>query len=77
MSKAVPLRPTAPTRLHSAVVEIIVKRNAPLPLHHDPELVEQRLQPGDQRAMAYGDSLMEWIDGNLGSKLTMKYQPST
>ena len=23
--------------------------------------------------MAYGDSLMEWIDGNLGSKLTMKY----
>ena len=26
-----------------------------------------------KRAMAYGDSLMEWIDGNLGSKLTMKY----
>jgi len=23
--------------------------------------------------MAYGDSLMEWIDGNLGSRLTMKY----
>ncbi|TXT30416.1 MAG: Fe-S cluster assembly protein SufB [Planctomycetota bacterium] len=23
--------------------------------------------------MAYGDSLMEWVDGNLGSKLTMKY----
>jgi Fe-S cluster assembly protein SufB len=26
-----------------------------------------------KRAMAYGDSLMEWIDGNIGSKLTMKY----
>ena len=34
--------------LHSAVVEIIVKKDAPLPLHDDPELVEQRLQPGHQ-----------------------------
>ena len=34
--------------LHSAVVEIIVKRRRPLPLHDDPELVEQRLQPGHQ-----------------------------
>ncbi len=23
--------------------------------------------------MAYGDSLVEWVDGNLGSRLTMKY----
>ena len=23
--------------------------------------------------MAYGDATMEWIDGNLGSRLTMKY----
>ena len=30
--------------LHSAVVEIIVKKDA-LPLHDDPELVDQRLQP--------------------------------
>ena len=40
---------TAPTyssdSLHSAVVEIIVKPRRPLPLHDDPELVEQRLQP--------------------------------
>ena len=34
--------------LHSAVVEIIVKKGAPLPLHDHPELVEQRLQPGHQ-----------------------------
>ena len=26
-----------------------------------------------KRALAYGDALMEWVDGNLGSKLTMKY----
>ena len=34
--------------LHSAVVEIIVKKDARVPLHDHPELVEQRLQPGDQ-----------------------------
>ena len=34
--------------LHSAVVEIIVKPRRPLPLHDDPELVEQRLQPRHQ-----------------------------
>jgi Fe-S cluster assembly protein SufB len=34
--------------LHSAVVEIIVKKNARVPLHDDPELVEQRLQPRHQ-----------------------------
>jgi Fe-S cluster assembly protein SufB len=34
--------------LHSAVVEIIVKPTRPLPLHDDPELVEQRLQPRHQ-----------------------------
>jgi Fe-S cluster assembly protein SufB len=26
-----------------------------------------------KRAAAYGDATMEWVDGNLGSKLTMKY----
>jgi Fe-S cluster assembly protein SufB len=26
-----------------------------------------------KRAMAYEDATMEWIDGNLGSRLTMKY----
>ena len=26
-----------------------------------------------KRAMAYADATMEWIDGNLGSRLTMKY----
>jgi Fe-S cluster assembly protein SufB len=26
-----------------------------------------------QRALAYEDAVMEWVDGNLGSRLTMKY----
>ena len=26
-----------------------------------------------KRAVAYEDAVMEWVDGNLGSKLTMKY----
>ena len=26
-----------------------------------------------KRAFAYEDAQMEWVDGNLGSKLTMKY----
>ena len=34
--------------LHSAVVEIIVKPGGALPVHHDPELVGQRVQPGHQ-----------------------------
>ena len=26
-----------------------------------------------KRAAAYEDAVMEWIDGNIGSKVTMKY----
>lgn len=26
-----------------------------------------------QRAAVYGNGVMEWVDGNLGSKVTMKY----
>ena len=59
--------------LHSAVVEIIVKKGAPLPLHDHPELVEQRLQPGHQARRRYEGATMEWVDGNIGSKVTMKY----
>jgi hypothetical protein len=32
---------------HSGVIEIVVKKRAPLALHHHPELVEQYVQPGD------------------------------
>jgi Fe-S cluster assembly protein SufB len=45
----------------------------PRPLHDDPELVEQRLQPRHQARRRPEGATMEWIDGNIGSKVTMKY----
>jgi Fe-S cluster assembly protein SufB len=68
---------TAPTysseSLHSAVVEIIVKRNARCRYTTIQNWSNNVYNLVTKRAMAYGDSLMEWVDGNLGSKLTMKY----
>ncbi|MBX3442798.1 MAG: Fe-S cluster assembly protein SufB [Planctomyces sp.] len=68
---------TAPTyssdSLHSAVVEIIVKRGARCRYTTIQNWSGNVYNLVTKRAMAYGDSLMEWIDGNLGSKLTMKY----
>jgi Fe-S cluster assembly protein SufB len=68
---------TAPTyssdSLHSAVVEIIVKRGARCRYTTIQNWSNNVYNLVTKRAMAWGDSLMEWIDGNLGSKLTMKY----
>ncbi|MSR57772.1 MAG: Fe-S cluster assembly protein SufB [Planctomycetaceae bacterium] len=68
---------TAPTysseSLHSAVVEIIVKRGARCRYTTIQNWSNNVYNLVTKRAMAYGDSLMEWVDGNLGSKLTMKY----
>jgi Fe-S cluster assembly protein SufB len=68
---------TAPTwsadSLHSAVVEIIVKRGGRFRYTTIQNWANNVYNLVTKRAMAYGDSLMEWVDGNLGSKLTMKY----
>jgi Fe-S cluster assembly protein SufB len=68
---------TAPTyssdSLHSAVVEILVKRNGRCRYTTIQNWSNNVYNLVTKRAMAYGDALMEWIDGNLGSKLTMKY----
>ncbi len=68
---------TAPTysteSLHSAVVEILVKRNARCRYTTIQNWSNNVYNLVTKRAMAYGDSLMEWVDGNLGSRLTMKY----
>src|SRR6187399_2632717 len=68
---------TAPTysseSLHSAVVEIIVKKKARCRYTTIQNWSNNVYNLVTKRAMAYGDSLMEWVDGNLGSKLTMKY----
>jgi Fe-S cluster assembly protein SufB len=59
--------------LHSAVVEIIVKRGARCRYTTIQNWSNNVYNLVTKRAMAYGDATMEWIDGNLGSKLTMKY----
>ena len=68
---------TAPTysseSLHSAVVEIIVKREARCRYTTIQNWSSNVYNLVTKRALAYGDSVMEWVDGNLGSKLTMKY----
>ncbi|REJ90616.1 MAG: Fe-S cluster assembly protein SufB [Planctomycetota bacterium] len=68
---------TAPTyssdSLHSAVVEILVKRGGRCRYTTIQNWSNNVYNLVTKRAMAYGDALMEWIDGNLGSKLTMKY----
>lgn len=68
---------TAPTyttdSLHSAVVEVIVKRNARFRYTTIQNWSNNVYNLVTKRAQAYGDALMEWVDGNLGSQLTMKY----
>jgi Fe-S cluster assembly protein SufB len=68
---------TAPTysseSLHSAVVEIIVNKKARCRYTTIQNWSANVYNLVTKRAMAYGDSLMEWVDGNLGSRLTMKY----
>ncbi|MCH8849739.1 MAG: Fe-S cluster assembly protein SufB [Chloroflexi bacterium] len=71
---------TAPTysseSLHSAVVEIIVKRGARMRYTTIQNWSDNVFNLVTKRMAVYGDAVGEWIDGNLGSKLTMKY-PST
>jgi len=59
--------------LHSAVVEIVVKRGARCRYTTIQNWANNIYNLVTKRAMAYQDAFMEWIDGNLGSKLTMKY----
>ena len=66
-------RPTRPTRLHSAVVEIIVKKGARCRYTTIQNWSKNVYNLVTKRAVAYEDATMEWVDGNLGSKLTMKY----
>jgi Fe-S cluster assembly protein SufB len=68
---------TAPTysndSLHSAVVEIIVKKGARVRYTTIQNWSTNVYNLVTKRAAAYQDAVMEWVDGNLGSKLTMKY----
>jgi len=59
--------------LHSAVVEIIVKRGGRCRYTTIQNWANNIYNLVTKRAMAYRDATMEWVDGNLGSRLTMKY----
>jgi len=59
--------------LHAAVVEIIVKRGARVRYTTIQNWSTNVYNLVTKRAVAYADATMEWVDGNLGSKLTMKY----
>ncbi len=68
---------TAPTystdSLHAAVVEIIVKEGARCRYSTIQNWSHNVYNLVTKRAQAYRNATMEWVDGNLGSKLTMKY----
>ena len=59
--------------LHSAVVEIIVKPRGRCRYTTIQNWSNNVYNLVTKRAVAYKDATMEWVDGNLGSKVTMKY----
>src|SRR5438874_9007889 len=59
--------------LHSAVVEIIAKPGAHVRYTTVQNWSHNVYNLVTKRAVAHEDATMEWVDCNLGSKLTMKY----
>jgi Fe-S cluster assembly protein SufB len=59
--------------LHSAVVEIVVKEGARCRYTTIQNWSNNVFNLVTKRAAAYRNATMEWVDGNLGSRLTMKY----
>jgi Fe-S cluster assembly protein SufB len=59
--------------LHSAVVEIVVKKNARCRYTTIQNWSNNVYNLVTKRAVANTGATMEWIDGNIGSKVTMKY----
>src|ERR1700752_1171100 len=59
--------------LHSAVVEIIVKKGARCRYTTIQNWSNNIYNLVTKRAVAQAGATMEWIDGNIGSKVTMKY----
>ncbi|MFP5219556.1 MAG: Fe-S cluster assembly protein SufB, partial [Actinomycetes bacterium] len=59
--------------LHSAVVEIIVKKNARCRYTTIQNWSNNVYNLVTKRAVCEEGATMEWVDGNIGSKVTMKY----
>lgn len=68
---------TAPTystaSLHSGVIEIVVRAGARSRYTTIQNWSDNVYNLVTQRAMVYRDATHEWVDANLGSKVTMKY----
>ncbi len=58
---------------HSGVIEIIVKKGARMRYTTIQNWSNNMFNLVTQRAIVHEDATMEWVDANLGSKLTMKY----
>ncbi|QBP40535.1 MULTISPECIES: Fe-S cluster assembly protein SufB [Paenisporosarcina] len=59
--------------LHSAVVEIVIKKDAYCRYTTIQNWANNVYNLVTKRAVCDENATMEWIDGNIGSKLTMKY----
>jgi Fe-S cluster assembly protein SufB len=59
--------------LHSAVVELKIREGARVRYTTIQNWSKNVYNLVTKRAAAYRDATMEWVDGNLGSKVTMKY----
>ncbi len=59
--------------LHSAVVEILVKKNARVRYTTIQNWSNNVYNLVTKRATCAEGATMEWVDGNIGSKVTMKY----
>ncbi|MBP2625086.1 MAG: Fe-S cluster assembly protein SufB [Nitrosopumilaceae archaeon] len=59
--------------LHSAVVELVAHKDAKLRYTTIQNWSNDVYNLVTKRAYAYNGATVEWIDGNIGSKLTMKY----
>ncbi|HKM09999.1 MAG TPA: Fe-S cluster assembly protein SufB [Bacilli bacterium] len=59
--------------LHAAVVEIVVLKGAKCRYTTVQNWSTNIINLVTQRAIVYEDAQMEWIDGNIGSQMNMKY----
>jgi len=59
--------------LHSAVVELVAMEGAHIRYTTIQNWSNNVYNLVTKRAHAYTDAVVEWVDGNIGSKLTMKY----
>jgi Fe-S cluster assembly protein SufB len=66
-----PIYPT--DSLHAAVVEVVVKKGGRCRATTIQNWSTNVYSLVTERALVGEDATMEWVDGNLGSKLTMKY----